>query len=156
MRKNGRAPFADVATTLGAAAARIGCTVSDLRRARDAGVEGFAYGRVNIPVVAKWLAENPPPAGDVMDEESLKLRKLLAQCKKLELDEAILRGEYTPNAEVVEIGVRRGAQTRAELMSLISEAPTWAGLDAANLQDRAKKFVSGALERLSNTTHKTP
>jgi len=103
---------------------------------------------VKIPVVKKWLEENPP-AEDDMDEEALKKRKLLAQCRKLELDEAILRGEYTGNATVTQIAVAWSAQVRSEFMLLISETPTWAGLDAPTLQDRAKNFVNGALGRLT-------
>jgi hypothetical protein len=108
---------------------------------------------VKIPVVKKWLEANPP-AEDDMDEEALKKRKLLAQCRKLELDEAILRGEFTANAMVTQIAVAWSAQVRSEFMLLISETPTWAGLDAPTLQDRAKNFVNGALSRL--TTFSAP
>ena len=145
--KHGRG-YDDIAETLAAAAQRLGCTMSDLRRARDAGCPGFAHGRVKIPVVKKWLEANPP-AEDDMDEEALKKRKLLAQCRKLELDEAILRGEFTDNATVTQIAVAWSAQVRSEFMLLISETPTWAGLDAPTLQDRAKNFVNGALGRLT-------
>jgi len=150
--KHGRG-YDDIAETLAAAAQRLGCTMSDLRRARDAGCPGFAHGRVKIPVVKKWLEVNPP-AEDDMDEEALKKRKLLAQCRKLELDEAILRGEFTGNATVTQIAVAWSAQVRSEFMLLISETPTWAGLDAPTLQDRAKNFVNGALGRL--TTFSAP
>ena len=79
----------------------------------------------------------------------MKRRKLLAQCKKLELDEAILRGEFTSNATVTSIAVAWSAQVRSEFMLLCSESPTWAGLDAPTLQDRAKAFVNSALGRLT-------
>jgi len=59
----------------------------------------------------KWLEANPS-AEDDMDEEALKKRKLLAQCRKLELDEAILRGEFTDNATVTQIAVAWSAQVR--------------------------------------------
>ena len=139
--------------TLAAAAARLGCPIGELRRARAAGCDGFAHGRVNLDAVTKWLGENPATEEDAT-EEGLKRRKLLAQCRKLELDESILRGEYTANATVTQIAVAWSAQVRSEFMLLISETPTWAGLDAPTLQDRAKAFVNSALGRL--TTFSAP
>jgi hypothetical protein len=133
---------------MGAAAARLGCSVTDLRRAKAAGCDGFSHGRVKLDRVKKWLESNPPTSDD-MDEEALKKRKLLAQCRKLELDEAIAKGEWTLNSEIVALGVAWGSQVRSELLGLISEAPTWQGLDAPSLQDRAKQFVNGSLARLS-------
>lgn len=139
--------------TLAAAAARLGCSVSDLKRAKASGCDGFTHGRVKLDKVKKWLEGNPPTEED-LSEEALKKRKLLAQCRKLELDEAILRGEFTGNATVTQIAVAWAAQVRSEFMLLISETPTWAGLDAPTLQDRAKNFVNGALGRL--TTFSAP
>ena len=131
-----------------AAASMLGCTMSDLRRAKAAGCDGFKYGRVKIEKVRAWLEANPPDPQD-MSEDALKQRKLLAQILTIEHDLAVARGEYTANAEVTRILVALGAQTRAELMSLISESPSWAGLTPAQLQDKAKKFVLSALGRLS-------
>ena len=139
--------------TLAAAASRLGCTSADLKRAKAAGCDGFTHGRVKLDKVKKWLQANPPTEDD-LSEEALKKRKLLAQCKKLELDEAILRGEFTGNAMVTQIAVAWSAQVRAEFMLLLSETPTWQGLDAPSLQDRARTFVNGALGRL--TTFSAP
>jgi hypothetical protein len=148
--KHGRG-YDDIAETLAAAAQRLGCTMSDLRRARDAGCPGFAHGRVKIPVVKKWLEANPP-AEDDMDEEALKKRKLLAQCRKLELDEAILRGEFTGNAEIIRSLTALGSEVRSEWLLLVSEAPLWAGLSAAEIRDKSSAFVTTALSRMSHAT----
>ena len=133
---------------MAAAATVLGCSVADLKWAKKQGCPGFGHGRIKPAIVRAWFAENPPPETE-LDEDALKRRKLLAQCKKLELDEAILRGEFTDNATVTQIAVAWSAQVRSEFMLLISETPTWAGLDAPTLQDRAKNFVNGALSRLT-------
>lgn len=83
------------------------------------------------------------------DLKSAKLAKIKAETERIKFRLKVDRGDYTENAEVVRMFTLLGSETRSELMLLLSEAPTWAGLSAAELQDKARAFVHAALDRLS-------
>ena len=152
-RKDGRQPDDLRAMNLKHGATILGCPLGEVKKIRDAGCPGFPHGRPNIPVIRKWMQDNPGAWGG-SNEDNLKERKMIAQCQILEHDYKVASGEFIANDEVVRIATAWASQVRAELVLLIGESPTWAGLDAPTLQDRAKNFVNGALGRL--TTFSAP
>jgi len=106
--------------------------------------------------LAEWL-EGRKSGNDELEPEDLKgakLAKIKAETARIKFRLNVDKGDFTANTEVTRIAVAWSAQVRSEFMLLISETPTWAGLDAPTLQDRAKNFVNGALSRL--TTFSAP
>jgi len=127
-------------------ARRYKCSVQTVRNWLKAGAPLHSK-----PAMAEWL-DSRHVANDELepgDLKAAKLAKLKAETKRILFKLETERGGYTANDETTRIATVWAAQVRAELMSLLSEAPTWAGLDAPTLQDRAKSFVNGALGRLS-------
>lgn len=128
-------------------AERLGCSIETVRNWEKEGAP------ITKPKeLAKWL-EGRKSGNDELEPSDLKeakLAKIKAETKRIVFGLSVAKGEYTDNAEVARIAVAWSAQVRSEFMLLISEAPTWAGLDSPSLQDRAKSFVNGALGRLTN------
>jgi hypothetical protein len=105
--------------------------------------------------MAAWLEERGNIGSDELepgDLKAAKLAKIKAETKRILFKLKVDEGDYTHNDEVTRMFVQDGAQTRAELMALLNEAPTWAGLAPAELQDKAMQFINGALSRLSSCT----
>lgn len=102
-------------------------------------------------LLSKWL-DGRKSGNDELEPEDLKaakLSKIKAETQRIKFRLKVEQGEYTPNDEVISAGAALGSLIRTELLLLCSEAPTWQGLDAAIIQDKAKAFVSAALERLT-------
>lgn len=102
--------------------------------------------------MAEWLGARELRNDELepADLKAAKLAKIKAETERIKFKLKVDRGDFTANAEVVRMFTLLGSETRSELMLLISEAPTWAGLSAAELQDKAKAFVHAALDRLSS------
>ena len=101
--------------------------------------------------LAEWL-EGRKSGNDELEPTDLKgakLDKIRAETARIKFRLNVDKGDFTANSEITRLAVAWAAQVRAEFMLLLSETPTWQGLDAPSLQDRARTFVNGALGRLT-------
>jgi hypothetical protein len=146
----------DRADTLAAAAARLGVDVTLLRSLRSSGSRAFDHGRVNIDLVRSELDALPAP--DIVDglEEKgiLERRKLRAQYQAAEFNLAVARRDYLLAADVANDMRRISNATRAECLRLVGDAPTWAGLTAAEISARATEWMTSVCLNLSDETSK--
>lgn len=72
--------------------------ISELIRAKSAGCPAFRGSRVYADVV-EWLKDNPMPEGTEVEAGSAANRLKEAQIRKLDLEDAIKRGEYILRSE---------------------------------------------------------
>lgn len=102
-------------------------------------------------LLSKWLSGRKSGNDELepSDLKAAKLSKIKAETESIKFRLKVAQGEYTPNDEVIRMASALASMIRAELLLLCSEAPTWQGLDAAAMQDKAKQFVHAALARLS-------
>jgi hypothetical protein len=97
----------------------------------------------------RFLEDRAPPAS----YQEARTKKALLECEKLEMQLAILRGDYEPKAQVREDGIRIGAIFVAKVAALVNDAgPLLAGLDEVNvnkkLTPRAQQMLSEIKEEL--------
>ena len=149
----------ETADTLPAAAARLGVDLSLLRSLRSSGSLAFKNGRVDLAMIRAELAELPAPtagagdaAAELEDKQTLERRKLKAQYQREEFRLAVARRDYLPAVEVAADMVRIANATRAECLRLLSDAPTWEGLTAAEISARATAWMTSVCVNLSDAT----
>jgi hypothetical protein len=149
----------DTADTLPAAAARLGVDASLLRSLRSSGSLAFKNGRVDLAMIRAELAELPAPkagsgdaAADLEDKQTLERRKLKAQYQREEFRLAVARREYLPAGEVAADMVRIANATRAECLRLLADAPTWEGLTASQISQKATEWMASVCVNLSDST----
>ena len=142
------------ADTLAAAAARLGVDITLLRSLRSSGSRAFDHGRVNIDAVRAELDALPPPVvvDGLEDKGTLERRKLRAQYLAAEFRLEVERRQYLPLAEVAADMTRIANATRAECLRLVSDAPTWEGLTAAEISARATEWMLSVCINLSDET----
>ena len=140
--KNKKTPKDDDewAPSMANAAARIGCGLPALKRAKAGGCNGFRGCRVNLRIATEWLKDNKPAAED-HSKEALEIRRLLAQCLKLEFELAATKKLYISLEHAQAQALRIGGAIRTELNRIVSDAPTWEGLRAADIEERAAALV---------------
>lgn len=133
-----------------AAAAIIGCTVTQLKAAKKAGCDGFRHGRVNVPAVKEWLKENADKLPDAaQDKNALECQKLQRQIRALDFAHEQNRGLYLLADEVRRICFAHIQQARALLLAAPAElAPTLCGLTAAEIELRLVERMDAALATL--------
>ena len=147
----------DTADTLPAAAARLGVDASLLRSLRASGSRAFKNGRVDLAMIRAELASMPEPAAgasDLEDKQTLERRKLKAQYQREEFRLAVARREYLPAAEVAADMVRIANATRAECLRLLADAPTWEGLTASQISQKATEWMTSVCVNLSDSTNR--
>lgn len=141
--KKKAAPDADkvMASSLSAAAAMLECSARLLKNAKRSGAPGFrANGSVCISELKPWMEENAESLEE-NDKEALECRRILAQCEKLEYQNEVERRKYTHNDILREQGIRIGHATRTALLRLKSDAPTWEGLPADEIERRVEAQI---------------
>ncbi len=129
---------------------------------------------VSISTIKRWAAEgyslddpkkldvevgaqkNRPESQSSADPEKRELerRKLQLQCERLEFQNNVERGRYTANDILREHGTRVGHAARTALMRLKADAPTWAGMQADEIETRVTKLIDGICRDLSNANSK--
>jgi hypothetical protein len=128
-----------------ALAAQYGCDPQTIQAWELAGAP------LDDPDSMQSFLEDRQNANDELEPEDLKaakLAKIKAETKRILFKLKVEQGSYTDNAEVDRMATAWAAQLRTELMSLLAVAPTWCGLDSAQLEDRARSYIDATLERL--------
>ena len=95
-------------------------------------------------------------AGDLAPKNltDAKLAKLNVDIEAAKFRLAVARGEYTHNDAVRDQGQRIGAATRAELMRFKADAPTWEGLNAAEIERRVTSLIDTICRNLGSSLSK--
>ena len=86
--------------------------------------------------------------------QEARTKKALLECEKLEMQLAILKGDYEPKAQVREDGIRIGAIFTAKVAALVNDASgALAGLDEVTmrkkLHERTQQMISEIKDELS-------
>lgn len=86
--------------------------------------------------------------------QEARTKKALLECEKLEMQLAILKGDYEPKAQVREDGIRIGAIFTAKLAALVNDASgALAGLDEVTLRkklhERTQQILSEIKDEIS-------
>ena len=149
----------ETADTLPAAAARLGVDLSLLRSLRSSGSLAFKNGRVDLAMIRAELASMPAPkagagdaAAELEDKQTLERRKLKAQYQREEFRLAVARRDYLLAADVAADMVRIANATRAECLRLLADAPTWEGLTASQISQKATEWMTSVCVNLSDST----
>ena len=101
----------------------------------------------------KYLAEHGRSGGAPTGYNEARTRKALLECDRLDMQLAILRGDYEEKAKVREAGIRIGAIFSAKLAALVNDASgALAGLGEAELRkklhERTQQILSEIREEL--------
>jgi hypothetical protein len=101
----------------------------------------------------KYLAEHGRSGGAPTGYNEARTRKALLECDRLDMQLAILRGDYEEKARVREAGIRIGAIFSAKLAALVNDASgALAGLGEAELRkklhERTQQILSEIREEL--------
>jgi len=92
----------------------------------------------------KFLEERTPA-----DYNEARTKKALLECEKLEMQLAILKGDYEPKAQVREDGIRIGAIFTAKLAALVNDASgALAGLDEVTLRKKLHERTQQILSEI--------
>jgi hypothetical protein len=99
----------------------------------------------------KFLEERTPA-----DYNEARTKKALLECEKLEMQLAILKGDYEPKAQVREDGIRIGAVFTAKLAALVNDASgALAGLDEVTLRKKLHERTQQILSEIKDELEKT-
>jgi phage terminase Nu1 subunit (DNA packaging protein) len=98
----------------------------------------------------QFLEDRAPPAS----YQEARTKKALLECEKLEMQLAVLKGDYEPKAQVREDGIRIGAIFTAKLAALVNDASgALAGLDEVTLRkklhERTQQILSEIKDEIS-------
>jgi hypothetical protein len=101
----------------------------------------------------KYLAEHGRSGGAPTGYNEARTRKALLECDRLDMQLAILRGDYEEKAKVREAGIRIGAIFSAKLAALVNDASgALAGLGEAELRkklhERTQQILAEIREEL--------
>ena len=98
----------------------------------------------------KFLEERTPA-----DYNEARTKKALLECEKLEMQLAILKGDYEPKAQVREDGIRIGAIFTAKLAALVNDASgALAGLDEVTLRKKLHERTQQILSEIKDELEK--
>jgi hypothetical protein len=108
-----------------------------------------------------WLAQRrslPPGTADAGVDvlgpgaklQDAKIQKTILECKRLAHALAVEQGKFTANDQVYNDFTKAAAATRAELLRLKADAPTWSGLPEAEIERRLDAFINEACAHLSD------
>jgi hypothetical protein len=99
----------------------------------------------------KFLEERTPAS-----YQEARTKKALLECEKLEMQLAILKGDYEPKAQVREDGIRIGAIFTAKLAALVNDASgALAGLDEVTLRKKLHERTQQILSEIKDELEKT-
>jgi len=99
----------------------------------------------------KKFVEERTPA----DYNEARTKKALLECEKLEMQLAILKGDYEPKAQVREDGIRIGAVFTAKLAALVNDASgALAGLDEVTLRKKLHERTQQILSEIKDELEK--
>jgi predicted XRE-type DNA-binding protein len=99
----------------------------------------------------KFLEERTPA-----DYNEARTKKALLECEKLEMQLAILKGDYEPKAQVREDGIRIGAIFTAKLAALVNDASgALAGLDEVTLRKKLHERTQQILSEIKHELEKS-
>lgn len=99
----------------------------------------------------KFLEERTPA-----DYNEARTKKALLECEKLEMQLAILKGDYEPKAQVREDGIRIGAIFTAKLAALVNDASgALAGLDEVTLRKKLHERTQQILSEIKDELEKS-
>lgn len=100
----------------------------------------------------QFLEDRAPPAS----YQEAKTRKALLECEKLEMQIAILRGDYEPKTKSIEAGIRIGSIFTAKVEALVNDASgACAGLDEMTMNKKFHKMAQQMLLEIQDEIKKT-
>jgi hypothetical protein len=103
----------------------------------------------------KYLAEHGRSGGAPTGYNEARTRKALLECDKLDMQLAILRGDYEEKAKVREAGIRIGAIFSAKLAALVNDASgALAGLGEAELRKKLHERTQQILSEIRDELEK--
>lgn len=106
--------------------------------------------------VAAWMefkkANGLKPSDDHGDRESLTLRRLLAQCERLEMENSIRLGGLIACTEVQDIATKVFSSIRIDLQALENLAPQLAGLEPIEIAKLLREGIRDSLLHLSESS----
>jgi len=103
----------------------------------------------------KYLAEHGRSGGAPTGYNEARTRKALLECDRLDMQLAILRGDYEEKAKVREAGIRIGAILDARGEALINDGGTiLAGLDERGVTKKLAPLVRGMLREFRDELEK--
>jgi hypothetical protein len=103
----------------------------------------------------KYLAEHGRSGGAPTGYNEARTRKALLECDRLDMQLAILRGDYEEKAKVREAGIRIGAIFSAILAALVNDASgALAGLGEAELRKKLHERTQQILSEIRDELEK--
>jgi hypothetical protein len=103
----------------------------------------------------RYLAEHGRSGGAPTGYNEARTRKALLECDRLDMQLAILRGDYEEKAKVREAGIRIGAIFSAKLAALVNDASgALAGLGEAELRKKLHERTQQILSEIRDELEK--
>jgi hypothetical protein len=103
----------------------------------------------------KYLAEHGRSGSAPTGYNEARTRKALLECDRLDMQLAILRGDYEEKAKVREAGIRIGAIFSAKLAALVNDASgALAGLGEAELRKKLHERTQQILSEIRDELEK--
>jgi hypothetical protein len=109
-------------------------------------------GRWNVVAVKQWMDKTGrADEEDDEDKTTLEVRRLRSICDRLDFDFAVIRGEYTKNADIAQMVGEMITDAKTELLSIPTQAaPMVVGLGVPEVESILRKFIDDALIHLYN------
>jgi len=128
------------------------CTTLGLSKRRVSTL--LAQGMPDQPQAAlAWRKGNHDSSVQELRQERIRL--VVEQRKRAEIENAVRRGELMPLGDVKEAMVRIMSETRGELLKLTSDIPPQiTGLDAPAIQKKLRTEITAILKRLHDSFEK--
>ena len=126
--------------SLAALAKKTGVSLSTIKRHKAAGVDVF-----NPSALRKHAQEqkHAPPALTSPELREAKLRKINLECEKIAFALDCERKLFVPISELTADMVRIGSTMRGELARFVGDSGNLAGLQAAEIHTRCRKWADG-------------
>ncbi len=154
-KRRGRPPNPDLLSfdSFAAAAEHIGgdCTPELLKAAKKAGCPAFRNGRIYVVELTDWLKDNPVDPSQSVGKEAMQIRKLAAECARLEFDNAIREKKYVLIDEVNAINARVDADIINSLQEAFSDALIQK-LDGVTFAER-RVAINAAIDQVLERIH---
>jgi hypothetical protein len=146
-----------IVPSMRAAATELNTTISVLKRLKAKNAAGFrANGNVDLDELTAWMRDHKAEQSDANDKEALEMRKLKAQCEKLEHELAVSRGDYIHRSDMESDAIRVADLVRTELLAFHADQVTWEGLPAVERDKRGKECVRRFMSNLKGALTKSP
>ena len=148
------------ASSLKHAAGILGYPLSVFAEAKRLGCEAIdGHNRVDIQGFKAWVkanAERLEKKDENVSKETAEIRKILKQCERLDLQNAVIRGEYIKADDVAEAIFAIGDQQKRVLRQKLEQEapPRLEGLRAPEIQARMCTIVDEICDIFSAGTEK--